>query len=217
MQSKHVDYNATLVAKDIIAPGLAIFRVQHDQDILPFLPGQYAILGLNHPEKGPVMRPYSIASPPYLHNNHLEFYVRYVDSPTSHNPLTHLLFDLEPGDRLMMRDKIAGHFTVEKTMGEEDSRLRVLVAAGTGLGPFLPMVLEHHHQTGSIGPYALLHAASQPEALGYRNTLEAVMNQGIHPRYLPSVSRPQLVPDWKGLTGRAEAHFTPKGIENLED
>lgn len=217
MTSKHIDYNATLIKKNILTPGLAIFRVQHDNDIQCFTAGQYAILGLNHREKGPVMRPYSIASPPHRHNDYLEFYVRYVDSPTSDNPLTHLLFDLEPGARLMMREKIAGHFTVGKTMGEDDPRLRVLVAAGTGLGPFLPMVLEHQHQTGNAGPYALLHAASHPEALGYRHILETVMNQGDHHRYLPTISRPQLAPDWKGLTGRAEAHFTPEGIENLED
>ncbi len=197
--TKALEYNATIIHKELLTPTLAIFRVRHDDPIATFIPGQYAIIGLNHPEKGGVMRPYSIASAPYLHGEYLEFYIRYVSQPTSDNPLTHLLFKVEEGDRLMMRPKIQGHFTEEKCMGKEDRRLRILVAAGTGLAPFTSMVFEHHHQTGDPGPYAIVHGASYPVDLGYREELEALLNKpGAAPRYAATISRP-----WRRRTGPA--------------
>src|SRR5690606_36966382 len=112
---------------------LGIFRVKADKPWSAFVPGQYAILGLNHAEKGGVMRAYSIASAPYLHNDYLEFYVRYVNEPTSDNPMTHLLFSAKEGDRMYTREKLQGKFTEEDTVGKDDPRLKILVASGTGL------------------------------------------------------------------------------------
>lgn len=217
MAAKTVDYNATVTYKKLLTPTLAIFRVKPDVPAPSFIPGQYAILALNHPEKGAVMRAYSIASPPHLHDDYLEFYIRYVNQPTSDNPLTHLLFDVQEGDRIMMRDKIQGHFTVEKCMGKEDKRLRVFVAAGTGLAPFTSIVFQHHHETGEAGPHCIIHGASYDKDLGYVEELESIMNRGTHPRYLASVSRPGECEGWSGLCGRVESHFSPAGIGALEE
>lgn len=216
MAAKPVEYNATITRKTLLTESLAIFRVVPDEPAPTFIPGQYAILGLNHAEKGSVMRAYSIASPPHTHADYLEFYIRYVKQPTSDNPLTHLLFATNEGDRIMMRNKLQGHFTVEKCMGESDPRLRVLVAAGTGLAPFTSIVFEQHHRHGNIGNNAILHGASYPVDLGYKDELNAIMNTGEHPRYLCSVSRPHEVDKWDGLTGRVESHFQPDRIGFLE-
>jgi ferredoxin--NADP+ reductase len=216
LASKNVDYNATIIHMELLTPTLAIFRVKGDTPMESFIPGQYAILGLNHPEKGGVMRAYSIASAPYLHADYLEFYIRYVNEPTSDNPLTHLLFKVKQGDRILMRPKIQGHFTEEKTMGVSDPRLKVLVASGTGLAPFTSMVFEKHHNTGNANGYAIVHGASYPNDLGYVEELESILNKGAAKRYLPSISRPKEAPDWKGLTGRIESHFEPGKIEKLE-
>lgn len=218
MATKRVQYNATITYKKMMTESLALFRVVPDEPThTPFIPGQYSILGLNHPVKGGVQRAYSIASPPYLAKDYYEYYIRYVYKPTSDNPLTHLLWKVEEGDRILQRSKITGHFTVEKTVGIDDKRLRVLVAAGTGLAPFTSMVFEHYHNHGNIGPYAIVHGASYPTDLGYREELEELMNSEGKTRYVSTISRPNEVPEWKGMTGRAESHFEPGKIEKLEE
>ncbi|HMX61860.1 MAG TPA: hypothetical protein PKD58_02205 [Candidatus Sumerlaeota bacterium] len=216
MANKPVEYNATVTHIQKITPTLAIFRVQGDTAAPTFIPGQYAILGLNHPERGGVMRAYSIASAPYRHAEYLEFYIRYVQDPTSDNPLTHLLFEAKEGDRILMRPKIQGHFTEEKTMGTADKRLKILVASGTGLAPFTSMVFEKFHQTGNTDGYAIIHGASYDYDLGYRERLDDIMNRGTAKRYIGTVSRPKHL-DWHGYVGRVESHFEPGKIEKLEE
>lgn len=216
MAAKPCEYNATVTYIRKMTPSLAIFRVVPDEPMEGFIPGQYTVLGLNHPEKGAVLRAYSIASPPHLHGDYFEFYIRYVNQPTSDNPLTHLLFDLKEGDRIHMRNKCRGKFTIDHTVGTEDSRLKVLVAAGTGLAPFTSMVLQHQHKHGTPGDYAILHGASYPVDLGYKAELEGLMNGNGKVRYCASISRPQEVEGWRGLTGRVEAHFTPDRLTYVE-
>ena len=216
MAAKPVEYNATVIYKKLLTDTLGIFRVKADFPFDHFIPGQYAILGLNHAEKGGVMRAYSIASAPHLHTEYLEFYIRYVANPTSDNPMTHLLFKVNEGDRIMCRNKIQGHFTVEKTMGLEDQRLRLFVASGTGLAPFTSIVFQEHHLTGKAGNNAIIHGASYPYDLGYVEELEATMNTGGAKRYIATVSRPGEAKDWKGLVGRVESHFEPEKLPALE-
>jgi ferredoxin--NADP+ reductase len=217
VSAKPVEYNATVVYKQLLTPTLGIFRIKKDTPWTTFVPGQYAILGLNHPEKGGVMRAYSIASAPYKHPEYLEFYIRFVNEPTSDNPLTHLLFKVEEGDRIMARDKIQGKFTVKDTVGDDDPRLKVFVASGTGLAPFTSMVFEHAHANGGKnGPFAIFHGASYPTDLGYVDELEGLMNAGEAKLYLPTVSRPGEAGNWKGLVGRVESHFEPAKLETAE-
>lgn len=216
MPPKSIDYNATVIHADYMSDSLAVFRVKPDGPVASFVPGQYAVLGLNHEEKGAVLRAYSIASPPHLHHEYFEYYVRFVANPTSDNPLTHLLFKKNAGDRIHMRERLKGKFTIPNTVGEEDTRLRVCIAAGTGLAPFTSMVFQHQHDHGVPGNYAIIHGASYPWDLGYRGQLEEVMNSGPQKRYFPTISRPKEVPEWKGLVGRAESHFTPERLPLLE-
>lgn len=213
---KPIEYNATVIHAEYITSTLAIFRVKPDVEVPPFLPGQYAVLGLNHQEKGPVLRAYSISSPPHLHKEYFEFFVRFVKEPTSDNPLTHLLFKLKSGDRIHMRSKIKGKFTIEDTIGTDDPRMRVCVAAGTGLAPFTSLVFQHYKEHGTAGNNAIIHGSSYPVDLGYRSDLETMMNGGTAPRYFPTISRPEQSPGWTGLTGRAEVHFHEDKLPNLE-
>ncbi|MCC5876262.1 MAG: hypothetical protein JJU11_08615 [Candidatus Sumerlaeia bacterium] len=216
MPPKQIDYNATIIHADYLTETLAIYRVKPDEPVDAFLPGQYAVLGLNHPEKGPVLRAYSIASPPHLHNEYFEFFIRYVKQPTSDNPLTHLIFEKQTGDRIHMRSKLKGKFTIEDTVGRDDPRMKVCVAAGTGLAPFTSLVYQHYHEHGTAGNHAIIHGSSYPIDLGYRSDLETIMNGGTTPRYFPTISRPRETPGWTGLTGRAETHFHPDNLPELE-
>jgi ferredoxin/flavodoxin---NADP+ reductase len=222
--AKPLEYNATLVEREDLTPALGVFRVRPDE-ALPgaaawFVPGQYMVLGLNNEVKvelGGVRRPMSIASAPERRDL-VEFYIRYVEKPESENPFTHLLWTRKAGDRMYVRVHPTGKFTVPDTVGAQDRRLKVCVAAGTGLAPFLSMVRSEYNQdpTRSLSDYVIIHGASYSADLGYREELDMLVQKcGL--RYLPTVSRPQQDPNWRGHTGRAEGFFAPDRLAGLED
>jgi ferredoxin/flavodoxin---NADP+ reductase len=220
--AKLLEYNATLIERIECNDGLAIFKVRPD-DFAPspgwFVPGQYLTLGLNNedaPDLGSVRRPMSIASEPSQQDT-VDFYIRYVSAPESDNPLTHLLWPLSAGDRLFVSPKGTGRFTVEHSTGVDDPRVRVLVAAGTGLAPFTSMVLEQvaRNAKADLSRWGLLHAASYAADIGYIDQLDAlVKNNGL--RYAPSISRPQACPQWDRHSGRVEDFFNPERLGDTE-
>src|SRR5512139_2438014 len=220
--AKPLEYNATLAERIDLTDALSIFRVKPDQ--MPaerpwFVPGQYCVLGMNNqdkPELGSVRRSMSIASAPE-DDGPIEFYIRWVAKPESENPLTHLLWKLKNGDRMYMRPVAAGVFTVKDTVGVDDPRLRVLVAAGTGSAPFVSMVRSElrRNPQADLSKYILLHGASYPADLGYRDELMGYAEtHGL--RYYGTVSRPKEAPDWTGDTGRVEAFFESGKLGELE-
>lgn len=220
--AKPLEYNATLVERVDITDALTLFRVKPDQ--MPtnrpwFVPGQYCVLGMNNtekPELGSVRRSMSIASAPE-DDGAIEFYIRFVSKPESENPLTHLLWKLKNGDRMYMRAVAAGVFTVKDTIGLDDPRIRVMVAAGTGSAPFVSMVRSELRRDpkADLSKWVLLHGASYPADLGYRDELMQ-LTETNRLRYWGTVSRPKEAPDWKGDTGRVEAFFEGDRLADLE-
>ena len=220
--AKPLEYNATLVERVDVTDALTLFRVQPDQppaDRPWFVPGQYCVLGANNadkPELGSVRRSMSIASAPE-DDGPIEFYVRFVSKPESENPLTHLLWKLKAGDRMYMRAVAAGVFTIKDTVGLDDKRIKVLVAAGTGSAPFVSMVRSElrRNPNADLSKYVLLHGASYPADLGYRDELmKYVEVNGL--KYWGTVSRPKEAQDWKGDTGRVEGYFDGARLDDLE-
>ena len=219
--AKPLEYNATLKERIDVTDALTIFKVQPDQppERPWFVPGQYCVLGMNNaekPELGSVRRSMSIASAPE-DEGPTEFYIRFVSKPESENPLTHLLWKLKNGDRMYMRPVAAGVFTVKDTVGLEDTRLRVMVAAGTGSAPFVSMLRSElrRNPSADLSKWVLLHGASYPADLGYRDELMGyVERNGL--KYWGTVSRPKEAPDWKGDTGRVEAFFEGARLSDLE-
>jgi len=221
--AKPLVYNATLTERIDITDALSLFRVSPDQppEERPwFVPGQYCVLGMNNTEKpdlGSVRRSMSIASAPE-DDGPIEFYIRWVAKPESENPLTHLLWRIKDGDRVYMRPVPAGVFTVKDTIGEEDQRLRIMVAAGTGSAPFVSMVRSELRRNPKVdlSNYVLLHGASYPADLGYRDELLKYVETNKL-RYWGTVSRPKEAPDWKGDVGRVEDYFKPERLADLEE
>ncbi|HLL23858.1 MAG TPA: hypothetical protein VK427_17090 [Kofleriaceae bacterium] len=219
--AKPLEYNATLKERIDFTDALSVFRVQPDQQPAAgwFTPGQYCVLGMNNaekPELGSVRRSMSIASAPE-DTGPTEFYVRWVAQPESQNPLTHLLWKLKAGDRMYMRPVAAGVFTIKDTIGEGDLRLRVCVAAGTGSAPFVSMVRSElrRNPQADLSRFVLLHGASYPADLGYRDELLGYAGtNGL--KYYGTVSRPKEAPGWAGDTGRVEAFFEPTRLADLE-
>ncbi len=220
--NKPLTYNATIIERVDMTSALAIFKIRPDEPVLdqpPFVPGQYMTLGLNNqarPELGSVRRPMSIASAPE-EQDAFEFYIRYVSHPESENPLTHLLWQVRAQDRIFLRSKAVGTFTLEDTVGADDPRLKVMVAAGTGLAPFISIVRSHklRHPSPDLHGFAILHGASYPADLGYQSELNQLSAQyGLH--YLKTVSRASEARDWSGDRGRVEDFFLPDRLADLE-
>jgi ferredoxin--NADP+ reductase len=213
MPPKPLAYNASLVRRDDHTSELTTFHVRYDQPLEDgerFVPGQYVALGLNNearPELGSVRRSMSLGSAPEERDAYA-FYVRFVKTPESDNPLTHLLWKAKAGDEIFM--------TIEDTSGD-DGRMKILVAAGTGLAPFVSMVRSRHLRDpdADLSRFAILHGASYPKDLGYRDELERYAAQhGLV--YIPTVSRPGEAADWSGDTGRVEDCFRPERLAALE-
>lgn len=225
MASKPLAYNATLVQRIDLTSALAIFRIQpdtppeRDASGAWFTAGQYCVIGLNNeekPELGSVRRSMSIASAPE-DDGPIEFYIRFVNKPESDNPLTHLLWKAKAGDRVYLRPVAAGVFTIPDTIGVDDPRLRVMVAAGTGSAPFVSMVRSElrRNPSADLSKYVLLHGASYDADLGYRDELLGLTKtHGL--RYWGTVSRAKDCPGWTGDAGRVEAFFEAGRLADLE-
>jgi ferredoxin-NADP reductase len=220
--AKLLEYNATLTERVDITDALTLFRVTPDKqpEKTPwFVPGQYCVLGLNNdakPELGSVRRSMSIASAPE-DDGPTEFYIRWVAKPESENPLTHLLWKLKTGDRCYMRAVAAGVFTVKDTIGDDDKRIRVMVAAGTGSAPFLSMLRSELRRDpkADLSKWVLLHGASYPADLGYRDELMRMIEVNKL-KYWGTVSRPKEAADWKGDVGRVESFFDATRLDDFE-
>jgi ferredoxin--NADP+ reductase len=220
--AKPLEYNATLTERVDITDALTLFRVTPDQPPAQrpwFVPGQYCVLGLNNtvkPELGSVRRSMSIASAPE-DDGPVEFYIRWVAKPESDNPLTHLLWNIKTGARMYMLVNATGKFTVKDTVGVDDPRLRIMVAAGTGSAPFLCMLRSEllRDPAADLSRWVLLHGASYATDLGYRDELQQMVERN-HLKYWGTVSRPKESPDWKGDTGRVEAFFEGARLDDLE-
>jgi ferredoxin--NADP+ reductase len=223
MPPKPLAYNAVLVKREDFTSELTAFHIRYDEP-LPggggFLPGQYVALGLNNeavPELGSVRRSMSICSAPE-ERDAFEFYIRYVKHPESDNPLTHLLWKMSAGDRIFMTRKPVGVFTIKDTVGPEDRRMAIFVAAGTGLAPFVSMVRSDvlRDPKVDLSRIVLLHGASYPADLCYADELERYRREnGLH--YFRTISRPKEAPDWRGDVGRVEDYFKPERLAEVED
>lgn len=215
-------YNATLIERQDIHDGLAIFKFRYDAgDVPDFEPGQFTTLGLIDPDatppnpnspasrrRGPklVRRAYTIASPPKL-KSHLEFYVVRIDD----GRLTRVLWELKADDPIFMDEKIKGNFTLE---GIPDGKDLVMVGTGTGLAPFWSM-LNTYRGKGRWRKLVLLDGCRYIKDLGYYQKLTKIAAEDDSVIYLPMVSREPADAPWQGLRGRVHAAFEPENFKQL--
>jgi ferredoxin--NADP+ reductase len=93
--------------------------------------------------------------------------------------------------------------------------MRIMVASGTGVAPFVSMVRSQVRRDPRIdlSGWVLLHGASYSAELGYRRELLA-LSATNRLRYWATISRP--TPEWVGDAGRVESFFEPARLRNLE-
>lgn len=214
--------NATLIRHETRAEGLGVLHVRPDEPLAAFHPGQFMMAGLpempdssteadpagtSPAQPGLLKRAYSIASAP-TGASHVEFFVVRVDG----GRLTPRLWELAEGDRLYLENRGRGHFTLEGLDCREDTL--VLVATGTGLGPFISMVREYEGK-GRVRRIVLLHGVRERRELGYEEELSRLEARNPDFRYLPVLSREDHTSDWTGLRGRVTGLLEPARFQAL--
>jgi ferredoxin--NADP+ reductase len=214
-------YNAVLAGREEINAQLLIMRVQPDEASFDFKPGQFGVLGLlgreprvpeaddEEPHAKPdqmIRRAYSIASSS-VEKRYIEFYVTLITS----GQLTPRLFALPYGGRLFLGPKASGMFTLDRIL---PGRAVLLIATGTGLAPYMSM-LRTLLVTDSARPFVVLHGARYSWDLGYRGELESLARLRPNFTYIPSITRPDEDPHFRGHTGRIQALLGKGIVETL--
>jgi ferredoxin-NADP reductase len=129
--------------------------------------GQHVDVRLTAFDGYSAVRSYSIASAPNS-DTHIELTVeRLRDGEVS----PYLTQELTVGDRLELRGPIGGWF-VWRTQQTEPIQL---VAGGSGIVPLMAMI-RSRLSTGIAAPFRLLYSVREPEAVLYRDELEALPN-----------------------------------------
>lgn len=204
-------YNATVTSLRLPNPDLMVLRVQPDFAIPPHKAGQYTTLGLGHweprapncqdeiPKPGDeiklIRRAYSMScsvlgddgqllAPELM--NWLEFYVVLVRHADKAAPaLTPRLFMLQPGSRMFVGEKIAGHFTLDPVQPRDAV---VFLSTGTGEAPhnyLLWDLLRRGHQ----GPILSACCVRYRRDLGYLPIHEELMRRHANYQYLSLTTR----------------------------
>jgi ferredoxin-NADP reductase len=189
-------HNGTLVARVDLSERVASFVIEPDTSAPAFRPGQYVSLGLRDGDRI-LQRPYSIVSPPG-DRGPLEFFIRRVVG----GALTSRLWAAPLGTRVHVGPP-KGLFRIDAA----DPRDQLLVAAGTGLAPFLSILGDGCRQP-SAHRVLLLHGASYAAELGFGDRITHWQTAGLGLEYLPSVSRPgdgAGARAWRGRVGRVES------------
>lgn len=207
-------YNAVVVAKKTFSPDLFILKVKPDKPLERFISGQYVLLGLSSnlsrregseiefKETKPdrmILRAYSIATSG-LEPEFFEFYISVV----SNGSLTPRLARLNPGDRLMVGDKVRGFFTLETVPSSH--KTIILAATGTGLAPYVAMMRQHAMKAYPFR-FVILHGAPRSWELGYSEELSLQSRHLPRVTYLPSITRIKEDPWWTGESGRITQYF----------
>ena len=214
-------YNSVLTGREEINAQLLIMRVQPESSLFDFKPGQFAVLGLmsreprvpeaddEEPPAAPhkmIRRAYSIASSS-VEKRYLEFYITLITS----GQLTPRLFALPYGGRLLLGPKASGIFTLDHV---SPGKAVLLIATGTGLAPYMSM-LRTMLVTDTSRPYVVLHGARYSWDLGYRAELESLARLRPNLTYIPSITRPDEDPHFRGYTGRIQTLLDQGIVEAL--
>ena len=197
IDDKH--YRARITKRADFAPDLWMIRIDPGAEFA-FAPGQYATLGVEKDARR-LERPYSIASSPY--EKEIEFFFELVP----HGQTTPPLYDLQPGDEVLMRKVPKGRFTLDTSQPARKSHL--MLSTVTGVAPFVSYV-RTLFADWKKGKFAgdhnlfLLNGASRPWEFGYLDELERYSQQAPWFTYVPTVSRPWEDNTWKGEVGRVD-------------
>jgi ferredoxin-NADP reductase len=180
---------AELISSRQMAPEIRQFEFAVPEvDTLRFLPGQFVSLSETLQDKK-VTRAYSIASLPA--GNRFSICLNRVEGGL----FSPHLFALEPGGAVDMKGPL-GVFVWKQPKADS-----VLVATGTGVVPYRPMLLEAL-QGGATEQFTLIYGTRHEENLIYVDEFRALEQQYPNFRFIPTVTRPTA--QWSGTMGRVQ-------------
>lgn len=172
-------YASKILDKKEWTPGLFTLTVDA-AGVQPFLPGQFLHLAVER-DGQLINRAYSVASP---YGPSIEFFIVEVED----GALTPNLNRLQVGDPILVSDRAAGSFTLEKA---PDAQCIWLIGTGTGLAPYIamlrdPFIWERYPKI------VVAHGTRFIRDLGYFDELREMQQQrGGRFYYLPTVTREQ--------------------------
>ena len=182
---------AELVSSRQMAPEIRQFEFAvPEMAELKFLPGQFVSLSETLHDKK-VTRAYSIATLP--EGNRFSICLNRVDGGL----FSPHLFALQPGETVDMKGPL-GVFVWKQPKADS-----VMVATGTGVVPYRPMLLEALHG-GATEQFTLIYGTRHEENLLYVDEFRALEAQYPNFRFIPTVTRP--TEHWQGATGRVQPH-----------
>jgi ferredoxin--NADP+ reductase len=118
---------------------------------------------------------------------------------------------LKYGSRLFLGSKASGLFTLDRV---PPGKAVVLIATGTGLAPYLSM-LRTMLVNETQRRFVVLHGARFGWDLGYRGELESLARLRPNFTYIPSITRSDQDPHFRGYTGRVQA-LVEQGVVEKE-
>lgn len=157
---------------------------------LSFKAGQF--ISFDVPKHGllhPVVRPYSIASPPSIDDR-----VTLVFNLVQGGPGSQYLYGLRTGDAVRFKGP-AGSFYLR----EDANRHMLCVATGTGIAPLRSMIATELERQRP-NPVTLFWGLRYERDLYYRDELEALASRFPRFSFVTCLSQPG--PDWPGVRGR---------------
>ncbi len=180
---------AKLVSRRDVSEDLIVIKLEPQDGPFSFKPSQYCTLGLDGIE-----RAYSIVSAP--HEPLLEIFVELVPE----GQLTPRIFRMRVGDRISIRPRAKGIFTMDQKVHHH-----FMVATVTGVAPYVSILRDYLHDGGQGHKFYVLLGSSYADELTYDDELSALESQ--HPDtvvFVPAVSRPNEERNalWEGAKGR---------------
>ena len=157
-----------------------------DTERLQFLAGQYIDILLQDGRR----RSFSIANAPH-NDEFIELHVRLIEG----GEFTAHVFDGMQEKDILRIEGPFGTFTLQ----EASDRPMIFIAGGTGFGP-IKGIIEHAIQEGIERPMVLYWGARARADL-YLNDLPETWRQRDNFSYVPVLSEPKELDNWRGKTG----------------
>jgi ferredoxin-NADP reductase len=157
--------------------------------------GQHVDVRLTASDGYSAVRSYSIASPPNLEGHVALTVERLPEGEVS----PYLTQEVAVGDRLELRGPIGGWFVWLPQHAEPIQ----LVAGGSGIVPLMAMI-RSRRSAGSSAPFRLLYSVRAPEAVFYRDELQA-LSAHLHPVSITYAYTRAAPKDWPRGPRRIDA------------
>lgn len=191
MLAHQIPHQARLFDVREIAPEVRHFWFEvPDLETFDFIPGQFVSLSATVNGKK-VTRAYSIASVP--RGNTFELCLNLVHE----GMFSPFLFSLNIGDHVEMKGP-HGMFVFRTPVGNS-----MLVATGTGIAPFLPM-LQYILPRDQEHEFILVFGVRYSHSILYKAEFEELAQRHSNFKFICSVTRPGI--DWSGNSGRVQQY-----------